>query len=149
MSRYVAITDIIPSLVGQQIAAQITTDNAAATEVDESVMATFIGDAEAEIDGYLGARYDLPLPRVPTLITRLAARMVRYRLYTSRPGLAEEWLTKDYEAVLSTLEKIRKGDISLGMTPTGGQPGAEKVRGRRVRASSRAPVFGRDNMEGF
>lgn len=147
--RYCTEADLVPSLVNATLLAQLTNDDPDATATDDTVLDGFFADAEAEVDGYLGVRYDLPLADVPTLVVRLVARITRYRLYTSRPGEPEEAITKDYEAAIKTLEGIAGGTISLGLTPAGGPTSVSPRTGRRVRTSSRPPVFGRGNLEGF
>ena len=149
MGRYCSASDLYPSLVSETVVAQITNDDASATTVETAVLATLIGDAEAEVDGYLGYRYALPLSSVPHLVTRLSARITRFRLYTSRPGEAEEWLTSDYDNAVKMLEAIRDGKVSLGLTEAGEDPAAGQSGERAVRSSSQARVFGRTNMGGY
>ncbi len=49
--------------------------------IDTVVLARALGDADAEIDGYLATRYQLPLASTPVVLVRLAADLARYRLY--------------------------------------------------------------------
>ncbi len=149
MGRYASQGTLVPSLMSELLVAQITRDDAAATTVDEDVLDTIIEDVESEVDTYVGVRYALPLASVPVLITRLASRLTRYRLYTSRPGTVEEWIEKDYARDIKTLEEIRDGRRELGLTAAGEAAGAEPNAGRAVRASSLPPVFGRSNMGDF
>lgn len=149
MGRYCNESDIVPSLVGAIPMAQLTQDDPDATTTDTDVLDQLVEDAEAEVDSYLGYRFDLPLPSVPVLVARLSARITRYRLYTSRGGAPEQWLTDDYNAALKTLEAIRDGKVSLGLTSAAADPGASPSSGKAVQTSSSAPVFGRDNMDDY
>lgn len=145
--RYCGEGDIVPSLVGSILVAQITKDDPAATTIDDDVLLQHIQDAEAEVDTYLGRRYSLPLAAVPTIVTRLSARLARYRLYTSRPGLLEDWLKLDYENAVSILKDLATGDLALGLTSEGAPTTAPATK--RARVSSQPPVFGRPNMGDF
>lgn len=148
--RYCTQGDIVPSLVTERAVAQIATGDPSASTIDadvEVMLGQWVEDAESEVDGYLSQRYALPLPRVPTLVKRLSARITRFRVYTSRPGSAEEWLTDDYKRAVSDLEKIAKGEMGIGLAALGADPGASAAAG--VLSSSTAPVFGRNNMRGY
>lgn len=149
MGRYCGQGDVIPSLVSTAVAAQITNDDPDATTVEETVFATHVEDAEAEVDTYLGQRFSLPLSTVPVVVRRLAARVTRYRLYVMRPGGPEDWIRADYEQALATLSLIRDGKLSLG-TDASGQPvtaAASSTAG--VRVTTVEPTFGRDKLGSY
>ena len=44
--------------------------------------------ADELIDAHLRGRYTLPLAEIPTVLRDIAITLVRYRLYTRRPGLS-------------------------------------------------------------
>ncbi|MGE0671966.1 MAG: gp436 family protein [Methylibium sp.] len=92
--------------------AQLTDPENAATEIDDTTLDRALVDADAEIDGYLGGRYRLPLATVPRLLTNIACDIARYRLYDDR---ATEQVTTRYKDAVRLLEKIQKGDVSLGL----------------------------------
>lgn len=144
MGLYVDIADLVPALIEERIAIQLTNDEVDGDAVVESVITETIADAEAEVDGYLGTYYSLPLANVPRLVQQLAGRVTRYRLYSRRPGAVEEWLEKDYDAAIKMLDRIAKGTVTLGSQP---EPAANE--GRRVRTEGRTRVFGRDNLDGY
>lgn len=144
MGTYLSITDLVPTLVEERIAVQLTNDELDGDTVVENVVVEAIADAEAEVDGYLGTYYSLPLATTPRLVQQLAGRVARYRLYARRPGAVEEWLQKDYEAALKTLALIAKGTVTLGE-----QPEPAPNSGRRIRVDGRTRVFGRDNLDGY
>lgn len=144
MGTYVTSGDLIPSYVEERVAVQLTNDEIDGETVVPSVVDDAIADAEAEVDGYLGARYALPLVTVPRLVVRLVLRLSRYHLYNRRAGAVEEWLEKDYAGALRMLRDIAEGKITLGTQP---EPGANSER--IVRSTSQAQVFGRPNLEDF
>lgn len=67
-------------------------------------------DADAQINGYLGSRYALPLSPVPDLVKELAADITRYELWDDK---APEEVRKRYEDAIARLKDIAKGLIVL------------------------------------
>lgn len=137
---YAALSHLVERF-GEQEVLQLT-DRAHLGEIEEAVASRALEDATAEIDGYLGARYVLPLAHVPTVLIRLCADMARYYLYDDH---APEQVVMRYKAALDTLLRISRGDIDLGVSAEGDAPptadGAEMVSGGRV--------WGRDDSQGF
>lgn len=144
MGAYVGESDLIPSYIEERIAVQLTNDEPDGTTVVSAVVDDMIADAEAEVDGFLGARYALPLATVPRLVRQLAARVSRYRLYARRPGAIEDWLQKDYDAACKVLAQISKGTVTLGL-----QPEASPNPDRTAVTTSTPPIFGRGNLDVF
>ena len=149
MGRYAAQGDIVPSLMAELLVAQITRNDSTATTVETTVLATHIAEAEAEVEAYIGRRFSLPLSGVPVLLTRLSARITRYRLYTSRPGEVEAWVQKDYDSAVALLEKLRDGLVDLGLTSAGADPAASPNTDLQVRTGSVEPVYGRTNLKDY
>lgn len=89
-------------------------DDAGAGVVDAGVIARAIADADAEIDGYCGTRYDVPFATVPALIRKMSVEIAIYNLYARRFG-ADESRKSRYGAIVRTLRDISKGMISLGV----------------------------------
>lgn len=147
---YCTQADITPRWVSEETLVMLTNpDDASAVTVDTTVLAGFIASADAEIDGYIGHRYALPLPSTPRIVTMLSARLTRYMLYTARPGEPDEAIKDDYDRITALLTKISKGELSIGLTAAGADPAASPAPGPRVQKTSRAPVFGRANMEDY
>lgn len=67
-------------------------------------------EAASIVDGYLAARYTLPLVNVPDLVRGLTADIARYRLWDEK---APEEVFKRYEAALRQLRDLSKGDMML------------------------------------
>ncbi len=95
------------------------------TVPDETIFDRAIADADALIDGYLAARYALPLVSVPALLIDLSQVIA---IYKAHPSVAAEKIRKDYEDALKQLKAIAAGEISLdvaGIEPEGA--GASEV----------------------
>lgn len=82
---------------------------------DPDVVASALEDASTMIDGYVGAKYDLPLPSVPPSLRPWAVSIARYLLH--RNG-APEHVRQDYDDVIAALKDVSKGIIALP-APTG------------------------------
>lgn len=71
--------------------------------------------ADDFINGYIRAKYRLPLVFVPTLVTKLSSDIVAYRLYMRRPQDMPEHIKNNYKFALDTLSQIQKGIIILDL----------------------------------
>lgn len=110
--------------------------------VVDSVLDRAIADADAEIDGYVGARYALPLPDpVPPVLVPIACDIARYRLFDDS---VTEIVRQRYEDAIARLKDIAAGRLSLGIDPA--QVEAAQV-GVRVRAP--AKVFSDELLGGY
>lgn len=105
--------------------------------VVQAVLDRAIADADAEINAYLAARYPLPLPSVPLILTGLACEIVRYKLYRDA---VPETVRDRYKAATKTLESIAAGKASLGLDASAAP--APVSEGVQFAESTR--VFGRD-----
>lgn len=113
----------------------------AALEAAPSVQRA-LGDAQAEIDGYLAGRYALPLATVPPVLERLACDVARYRLYERRPT---DEIRQRYEDAVRVLEQIARGTVTLGL-PAADTPAP--VAGR-VEFTGAPRRFSRDSLQGY
>lgn len=113
-----ASIDNLKALCGDEELIQLT-DRAdpPSGEIDEATVTTALAAASSVIDGFLAARYQLPLASTPQLLTDLACEIARYRLYKTA---ATEQVTARHKEAMLTLEKISGGKIGL---PVGGLPG--------------------------
>lgn len=94
------------------------TDDGGSGIIDTTVTDAALETADVEIDGYLGARYDLPLSPVPAIIAKQAVDIAIYNLYARRQGPPEHW-QKRYDNTIRFLERIADGRISLGRDSSG------------------------------
>lgn len=95
---------------GEDELLQLSESLVTAGELDEARLNLAISDADSEINSYLVTRYDIPLSEVPSLISRLAADIVRYYLQDDRT--TEEAQTR-YKQALATLKEISNGTRDL------------------------------------
>jgi phage gp36-like protein len=88
--------------------------------IDATVVTRALADTDAMIDGYLAARYALPLASTPALITDLALQIAIYKLHRK---VAEEKIRKDYDDAQKLLRDISTGVVRLsvaGVEPAAG-----------------------------
>jgi len=86
------------------------TDRIDGSVIDADVVARALADAEAEIDGYLAKRYQLPLATVPPMLARLACDIARYYLYDD---CVIEVVRKRYEDSVRLLKALASGEVTL------------------------------------
>lgn len=75
-----------------------------------AVLEQFLADASAEIDGYLAARYPLPLAATPALLVVFACDIARYRLMSTR---VDDRIEASYKAAILYLREVALGKIAL------------------------------------
>ena len=126
---------------GREELAQLT-DRDSGQVIDAEVLGRALTDADAEIDGYLAARYCLPLASSPAVLTRLAADIARYRLWADR---ASEAVRKRYEDAVRDLRQISSGAIVID----GAAPLAPAASGITVAQRSPDPLFGRSTLDSY
>jgi phage gp36-like protein len=103
---------------GQQELTELT-DRARSGAIDSSVTAKALADADAEINGYLVARYTLPFASVPTVLERLACNMARYYLYEDR---VTDQVRQRYDDAIKFLKGVAAGTVSLGVDAANAAP---------------------------
>ncbi|WP_299197978.1 phage protein Gp36 family protein [uncultured Amphritea sp.] len=110
--------------------------------IDDTVLNQALADASAEVDGYLGGRYTLPLPSVPDVLVRICCDVARYLLHDEH---APERIEKRYDNAIDFLSKLGTGKISLGMPDEGDASPSNNT----AQMCSDGRVFGRKNSKGF
>lgn len=120
------------------------TDRAAVATglVDSALVTTALTDASELIDGYLAAKYVLPLASTPGVIADLCLSIAIWKLHVTEPN---EKIVRDYQDAVKTLRDIATGLVRIpvaGLEPTtAGGSGAQIV--------DRDRPFTEDNMTGF
>ena len=108
-----------------------------------------IGDADAEIDGYLAKRYAVPLAPVPKVINKFSKDIAVYNLF-SRIGIDEGTDQKTYlnryNAAVKFLTLVAEGKVSIG-ADADGDPAAAAAIGFTVKSNPR--LFSRGQMRGM
>lgn len=109
-----------------------------------------IADADAEIDGYLAKRYDVPMSPAPRILNKFSKDIAVYGLM-SRIGINEQDREKTYlnryNAAIKFLEGVAKGTISIGTGETGDTQAQAAQKGFRIEHSKR--LFSRETMKGW
>lgn len=104
--------------------------------VDTDAVAAAAADVDERIDLYLSEAYTLPLDPVPGVLTGIAVDMMVYRLAADADVATDQMRARHKDAIL-LLEKIAKGEISIGVGSYD-----EQIGGRAVLKSA-ARVYGR------
>ncbi|MCS4503891.1 DUF1320 family protein [Arhodomonas aquaeolei] len=137
---YAAVTDLVERF-GEEEIIQLT-DRSHTGSIDGAVAERALGDATAEIDGYLAARYVLPLEHTPVVLVRLCADLARYYLYDDH---APEQVSERRKAAVETLRRLSAGQVALGVSEQGDAP--ETADGAEMDGGGR--VWGRTDSKGF
>lgn len=111
--------------------------------LDVDVINRAIADADALIDGYLGARYALPLASTPPLLTDIAAAIAFWNLHTFQP---DQKVETDYKTAQARLKDIAAGTIRL---PLGDGSEAQASGETGARVTDRDRPMTADKMKGF
>lgn len=74
-----------------------------------------LADTDAEIDGYLAGRYNLPFTTPITTINQKACDIARFYLHARK---VPEAVQKRYDAVIRYFEQVAKGAIKLPIAAT-------------------------------
>ena len=115
------------------------TDRSLTGQIDEAVLDAALAAADAEIDGYLGGRYPLPLPAVPRILTGYACDIARYRM-VGADAFETEPIRQRYRDAIKFLEQVAAGKITLGGMPDG----SVAKPGNTIAFVPGSKVFGRD-----
>ncbi|EOV0971303.1 gp436 family protein [Edwardsiella piscicida] len=110
-------------------------------ELDTEKLDRALTDASALIEGYLSARYALPLSAIPRLLTQHCCAIAFYYLNDER---ATEQTTQRYKDALRWLNEVKNGDLQLGVDEDNLAP--EGIDLPQMVAD--APVFSR-KQQGF
>lgn len=102
-----------------------------------------LADTDALIDGYLAAKYLLPLASTPPILADVAAAISLWKLHLTTP---EDKIKIDYDAAMRSLRDIAQGVIRLP-DAQGLEPASSGASG--VVATDRARPFTADSMKGF
>jgi phage gp36-like protein len=101
---------------------QLTNEDPAQATVNASFLTTFLNDASDEIDAHLEARFALPLPDPPAILTRLCCEIAMYHLNALRP-IHDLTDAKDkYEKAIAFLQEVSDGKRTLGLATDSEEP---------------------------
>lgn len=139
---YASVEDFVLR-VGEVQAIELTDRNLTG-EVNQSLLEVALSDSSSQMDGYLSARYVLPLARIPQNLVRLCCDLARYRLASmSQVAITEEIIAR-YKLSLKELEDISTGKISLGL-PASDHDSTKSDSNGVLFTNPKNKVFSRDN----
>lgn len=139
---YSTQTDILHQL-DERTLIQLTDDEGLG-EIDTTVLARAIADADATIDAYLQGRYEVPLSSVPAKIRQISVDLALYHLFSRKDDTAPETRRGRYQDALRFLEQVASGRIRLGAPTLAAETTPDAAD---LEASDR--LFKRDRMKGF
>ena len=134
---YAVLEDLL-KMVPEDELAQLTSE--AGGLPDALVAAEAIARADAEIDSYLGVRYQVPLAPVPHRVKALSVDVALYHLY-SRRGVAPEIRRRQYEDAIAFLKLVAAGQALI--EGVGGEPPASQ-KTEDITGATR--LFSRDGL---
>lgn len=110
--------------------------------INDTVLDAARSDAAALIDGYIQARYELPLANPPEILTIKSCDIARYYLFDDK---ATEQIVDRYNQAVKYLEQVSMGKISLALASDGTAPAASDS----AEMVSDGRTFGRTNSKTF
>lgn len=144
MAAYATVQDVRDRVDERTL--ESLTDDAGSGQVDDAVVQKALEDASGEIDGYLGARYALPLAPVPAIILAQCVALAVHQLYGRRRDVPDHVESRRREAI-RFLEQVAKGGITLGATDPNAGPDAQGAS--RLHMDNPPRVFTSNSMGGF
>lgn len=117
---YIAPTDL-NEMMSERSLIELSNDESRATSPNMPVLERACEHATQTVDGYLRARYRLPLAQTPTIIRNISLQLARHWLYSRRPenkGFPEN-VKETYKQALKELEAISLGKFHLGLPEIG------------------------------
>ena len=135
-----ATRDDIRTIYGAEFLSDITPVDA---DDPDAAVDQALADASAEIDGYLSARYTLPLGTQPKVLRRRCIDIAAYVLANAHTRLTNTIETR-YDQAVEFLDKISKGTAGLGKDePSSAVAGSENGTSSGADFTSRPRRFGR------
>lgn len=142
MGVYVTVAELARGLPADW--AEQLTDDLGAGAADTDLLEGAIADAEAEVDAHVGRVLPLPLSTVPRFLGLLALDIAVYRVF-GRRQIADEAVDARYKAAVRSLEKLARGEVSLGLSAAA----PESVAGAQTVAPGSSRVFTRETLRGM
>ncbi len=105
---YATLTDLI-NRAGETEIRQIA-DRSRSGSPDPDVVAAAIADGENMVNGYVGAKYAVPLATVPDLVRTWTVSIARYILHRNTPP---DHVRTDYDDAIKALKDVAAGRLVL------------------------------------
>lgn len=107
---YATATDMLLRFTEREMMRLTDIEEPVTNAVVAAVLERALGDASAEIDGYITSRYQLPLADPPELLRVMCCDIARYRLQATS---ADDQAKEAYKAAIAYLTKVAEGRINL------------------------------------
>jgi phage gp36-like protein len=136
---YCSQSDLL-TMISQEDLAELTADSGDLP--DAFVVEEAIVQADAEIDTYLGRRYEVPVTPAPPRLKALSVDMTIYHLY-SRRSVVPPVRRDKYDAAIAYLKAVAAGTV--GLEGAGGGP--DGGTGEVAELSSETRLFSRTGLK--
>jgi phage gp36-like protein len=137
---YCTLADIKNKLE-EEIIIQLTDEHGLGV-IDTGKVNSAILSADAEIDGLVGTRYQVPVSPVPEILRKYSVDISIYNLFSLKRTTPEDVRTR-YKDAVAFLTNVSKGVASLG------ENNPAQSTQDKVEISSADRVFTRDRLKGF
>lgn len=120
--RYISAQDLT-EVLSERSLFELSNDSSRPGTTNQAILDKACQYAVETVDGYLRARYVLPLTSVPTLVRNICLHLARYWLYSRRPdgkGFPDN-VKETHAQALKDLERIQAGKLHLGLPERGVQ----------------------------
>ena len=120
------------------------TDDAGSGVIDEAKTSEAITSAAEEIDTYIGGRVKLPIAGTPPpILGKINTDIAIYNLYSRVKEEVSQTRADRYKNAVRLLEKISKGEISIGLQPSPDPPESYDGAGQ---VNTRTKIFDTDTL---
>lgn len=108
--------DEIKSIIPQKDLINLTNDTTPADTVNINIVEDCAEFADELINSYIRKRYQLPLKNVPKILSKIAADITAYRLYSRRSNKIPEQIQRNCEYAMDNLKLLKDGQIVLDVS---------------------------------
>lgn len=140
--RLVTAEMLVAAAAGTSLAAY-TVGEQAATAAALVVLQRALQDADDTINGYISARYTLPIDPVSAVLARVACELARFYMYDDQ---VTDTVKDRHASNIKWLENVSKGTVTLGADAASGVQPASSAGAELVTSES---VWTRDRSKGF
>jgi len=107
---YAVVSDLVARFGERELIQLTDRSTPPADQIDPTVAQPALDAASSIVDGYVAAKYALPLSAAPPLLTDIACDIARFRLYSDQ---APEIVIKRHDAAIAQLKSIARGEIKI------------------------------------
>jgi len=130
---YCALSDLL-NQISQPVLIGLTDDDN--IQINQDIINSAITSAEAEVNAYAEAQYDIPFDPVPDVICKLTVDITIYNLF-SRRGLdkektSDQVIIERYKNAVRFLENLAKKLVTIGKPDPAPPIGAEIKSDHRI-----------------